>query len=266
VVVCLAIGLALGCWVDLGAAGEKTFDTGRLRIVVGRPGGGFVDEVRLDLDGDGAGAADEQVALRPDGEPAVVIQYAAIPEEYEPGTVAAVEPLTAAVAVKDARVAEADGKVTATVTGTLDFGAFGTSPFSTTVAAEKGSAILVGGLEFAPPPNAERLMLISAGLRVFGRYMPWDPKKHVRAHMAAAGIFRNTPRPDDAWQPMTWQRGGRLVESPVYWREWKAWSDACSPLTMAQGRVPDRLLTFHMCDPRQGMIVALKHPALTAPN
>lgn len=248
------------------AAGERSFDTGRVRVVVGRPGGGFIDEVFLDLDGDGQYAAREQVALRPEGEAGVVVEHALAPEGYEWGTVVGVGTVAGKVTVADARVAKAGRRITATVTGSLDFGELGKSPFTATIAARQGSAVLAGGLEFALPPDAERLMLVSAGLRVFGKYMSWDPKRKVRAFMSAAGIFRNTPRPDSAWQPMTWQIGGRLVESPFYWREWKAWSETCSPLTMAQGRLPDRLLTFHMCDSNQGMVMSMKHPALSAPN
>ncbi|MFW6107070.1 MAG: hypothetical protein ACOC8A_00115 [bacterium] len=255
----------LACAAACGA-GERSFETGKLRLVMGRPGGGFIDEAFLDLDGDGRYGAAERVALRPEGETGVVVEVARAPEDYEWGMVAGVETVAGKVALEDATVADADGTIRAEVRGTLNFGELGKSPFTTTIEAEEGSAVLVCGLEFAPPPQAGELMLVSAGLRVFGKYMAWDRKKKVRAFMSAAGIFRNTPRPDSPWQPMTWQLGGRLVHSPGYWREWKAWSETCGPLTMAQGRVPDRLLTFHMCGPRQGMLLALKHPALSAPN
>ncbi|MFW6162497.1 MAG: hypothetical protein ACODAJ_06980, partial [Planctomycetota bacterium] len=261
----MALGLALSL-AQPGLGGERTFDTGQVRVVVGRPGGGFLDEASVDLDADAQYEADEQVARRPEGEAGVVVEYALVPDGYEWGTVVRAETVAGRVTVEEARVAEDGGTIEATITGTLDFGDWGRSPFTATIAGRDGSAVLVGGLEFAPPPGAERLMLVSAGLRVFGKYMSWNRKQKVRGSMAAAGIFRNTPRPDSNWQPMTWQLGGRLVESPAYWREWKAWSEACSPLTMAQGRVPDRLLTFHMCDPRQGMVLGIKHPALTAPN
>jgi hypothetical protein len=262
----LGFAALLLCWAGPGAGAERSFETGPLKVVVGRAGGGFIDEVFLDLNGDGKHTAAEQVALRPDGQPGVVVEYAVVPDDYQRGVVVGARRVAGEVKVEDTRLSEAGGKITAVVTGKLQFGELGTCPFTASVAASQGSAVLVGGLEFAPPTKAENLMLVSAGLRVFGKYMAWDPEKGVRAHMSAAGTFRNTPRPDTPWQPMTWQLGGRLVESPSYWREWKAWSESCSPLTMAQGQVPDRLLTYHACDPRQGMIVALKQPALSAPN
>jgi hypothetical protein len=262
----LVVAATLLQFAGLVWSAEQSFDTGRVKVVLGRVGGGFIDEVLFDLNGDGKYGADEQVALRPEGEAGVVVEYALARDGYEWGTVVGADKVAGKVNVEDCRVTEAGKQFTAVVTGDLEFGELGSSPFTATIRASRGSAVLVGGLEFTPPAKTENLLLVSAGLRISGRYLDWNPKKNVRGFMSAAGIFRNTPRPDDPYQPMTWQLGGRLVESPVYWREWKAWSDSCSPLTMVQGRVPDRLLTFHMCDPRQGLIVALKHPALTAPN
>jgi hypothetical protein len=64
----LVASAAVLWWAGAAAGGEWRLDTGRVRVVVGRSGGGFTDEAFLDLNGDGQYAADERVALRPEGE------------------------------------------------------------------------------------------------------------------------------------------------------------------------------------------------------
>lgn len=262
----LALVLLVTGAVMNASSAEQTLDTGRIKVVFGKAGGGFLDEVSLDLNGDGKYADDEKAALRPDAAPGVIVEYAAIPDGYQTGSVLTGKRVAATVAVKEARVDVKGEVLTGVVTGKLDFKEWGSTPFTATIEGKKGSAALVCGLEFKPLPDAGKFALISAGLRAYGNYLPYGKPKGARGLMSVAGTFRNTPRPKSSYQPLTWQLGGRLVESPFYWRDWKSWSEASSPLTYKQGNVPDRFLDFYMYGPHKGMIAALKHPALTAPN
>ena len=251
----LALTLACLGWSALFAA-EHVIDTGVIRASVGQ--GGFIDEVFLDRNGDGAYSPDELIVKRPASEPAVVVSYSAQPSPATnrvfTGKQIFGKPRIDTVEVKNLR---------ATITGTLQFDGHGASPFEVTIQGQKNSAVLGVDLSVALLNKNPGLALKEASLRLYGVFDQREPGS-ARRNMST-GDFRNTPRPESSYQPLVWQLGGHLVESPWYWRNWTSWSESTGPITVQEGAVPARELTFFMRDDRHGIQAALLEPAAVAP-
>ena len=58
-------------------AEEVVLDTGVIKVICGRDGGGFLDEVYLDRNNDGNYADNERIVLRPEGQPGLLVSYTA---------------------------------------------------------------------------------------------------------------------------------------------------------------------------------------------
>lgn len=153
----------------------------------------------------------------------------------------------------------------ADVNGSLDFRGIGQGSFLTTLEAQRGRRWLSCGIEIELPKEASGYLLLSVGVRVFGRFGKFDARQGIWQALGVVGRCRNTTRPKSNWQPLCWQIDGRLVESPFYWVDWKAWSKSSSPLVVKQGRLPEELLSHYILDSSYGMMMALKEPAIAAP-
>ena len=206
------------CSPDLPLAEEIEFNTGVIRVICGRDGGGFIDEVYLDRNMDGVYSDDERIVLRPEDQSGLFVSYTLL-KDGESRTGVAVGPVVkGAVKVNGARVEHLE----AVIKGVLDFGKHGSSPFEVSVRGRKKSAVLIVGFSFEPLRNADNLLLREAGLRIFGVFDRREPPRNIRK--MSTGAFRNTPRLESASQSMVWQYGGHLMESPWYWRNWLSWS------------------------------------------
>lgn len=242
---------------SIGAA-ERVLDTGAIRVTLGQTSG-FIDAVDLDLDGDGKYSADEAIVRQPANEPAVVVTY--IVGDATSGG----RGVTTGKAIRGTvKVDTIDGAdLQAVIKGNLRFEGYGTTPFEIDLQGKKGSAVLNVGFSFAPLKAAPNLLLKEASLRLYGVFEQGEPGK-VRLRMST-GAFRNTPRPDSAYQPLVWQFGGNLVESAWHWRSWLSWSESTGPVTVRDGAVPPKELAFYMHDDRQGIQAAMVEPAGAAP-
>ena len=254
------LSIIFGLWCpDWAFAGEVELDTGVIKVICGRDNGGFIDEVYLDRNMDGVYSDNERIVLRPQDQPGLLVSYTALKKSASHTGVAVGSVVQGTVKVNDARVENLD----AVIKGILDFGIHGSSPFEVRVHGRKKSAVLIVDFNFEPLQNSDNLLLREAALRIYGVFDKRKPPKHIRS--MSTGKFRNTPRPHSLSQPMMWQYGGHLVESPWYWRNWVSWSRSTGPQTTREGHTPPRDLTFFMRDNFHGIQVALKEPANASP-
>lgn len=237
-------------------ATNRLIDTGLIRISVGQ--GGFIDEVHLDRNGDGTYASDELIARLPAGEPALVVSYIAQPSGTTKGVLTG-EQIKGKARVDSVNVRD----LRASIKGTLTFDNHGSSPFEVTIQGQKNSAVLGIDLSLGILNKAEGLALKEASLRLYGVFDQREPGTARRS--MSTGDFRNTPRPESSYQPLVWQQGGHLVESPWYWRNWTSWSESTGPVTVQEGPIPAKELTFFMRDDRHGIQAALIEPAAVSP-
>jgi hypothetical protein len=254
----LIVGFGL-CYPELTFAEEVEFDTGVIKVICGRNGGGFIDEVYLDSNTDGVYSDNERIVLQPQEQAGLLVSYTILAKVTSQAGVAVGPVVRGAVTVTGADV----NKFGAVIKGIMDFGIHGTSAFETKVQGRKGSAVLIVDFNFEPLRNADNLLLREAALRLFGVFDKREPPKGFRS--MSTGEFRNTPRPDSALQYMVWQYGGHIVESPWYWRNWVSWSVGTGPQTTREGHTPQRDLTFYMYDNFHGIQAAIREPANVSP-
>ena len=252
----LALAVFALCASASGIAADRIIDTGVIRASVGQ--GGFLDEVYLDRNGDGSYSPDELIVKQPAGEPALVVAYVALPSPTANGVLTGKQvmgkPRIETVEVRDLR---------AIVKGTLSFDGYGSTPFEISIQGQKNSAVLGVDLSLGILNKAEGLALKEASLRLYGVFDQREPGTARRS--MSTGDFRNTPRPESNYQPLVWQLGGHLVESPWYWRNWTSWSESTGPVTVQEGPVPPKELTYFMRDDRHAIQAALIEPAAVAP-
>ncbi|PKO33966.1 MAG: hypothetical protein CVU34_09995 [Betaproteobacteria bacterium HGW-Betaproteobacteria-7] len=239
-------------------AAKYVIDTGVIKIGLSQSGAGFIDDVHFDRNGDGAYADDELIVKQPAGEPGIFVSYILGRAEPRDG-VSADRVMVGKAQVVRVKV---DGLI-ALIEGRLHFDGHGATPFEIVIRGTRNSAALSLDFSFAPLRNVSGLSLGEASLRVYGVFDPRDPPAGRRS--MSTGDFRNTPRPDSAYQPFVWQLGGHLVESPWYWRNWLSWSEDSGPVTTLEGAVPPKTLSFFMRDDRQGMRAMAIEPAAVAP-
>jgi hypothetical protein len=252
------IGFGL-CCPERVFAEEVEFDTGVIKVICGRTGGGFIDEVYLDSNADGVYSDKERIVLRPEEQAGLLVSYTLLAKGASRTGVAVGALVQGVVTIKEAKAHNLE----AVVNGLIDFGAYGSSPFEVRVRGTRKSAVLIADFQFERLKNAENLLLREAGLRIYGVFDTREPQSRIRT--MSTGEFRNTPRPDSITQYMVWQYGGHLVESPWYWREWVSWSENTGPQTIREGHTPPEDLTFFMLDNFHGIQAALKEPANASP-
>lgn len=256
-----AIGLLVAAsahFCSAAGASERQIDTGVIRISLGKTPGSFIDEIYFDRNGDGTYAADELIAKQPANEPGIVLAYVDQPESPAGGVG------TGRTIPGRAVVEKIEGDAyRAILRGTATFDGYGTSPFEVTIRSQKNSAALQIDFAFQPLKKASGLALREASLRIYGVFDNREPGTSRRS--MSTGDFRNTPRPNSTYQPLVWQYGGHLVESPWYWRNWLSWSENTGPITTREGGIPPRELTFFMRDDKHGIQAAVLEPAGAAP-
>jgi hypothetical protein len=254
------LGMTLGLISPDGSFAEEVeFDTGVIKVISGRDNGGFIDEVYLDRNKDGIYSDNELIVLRPDDSPGLLVLYTELRKGDSREGVAVGPGVQASVKVKEASVKN----LGAVIKGVLDFGKHGKSPFEVSVRGRKKSAVLIVDFNFEPLRSSNDLLLRQAALRIYGEFDKREPKGPMRS--MSTGPFRTTPRPESTFQPMVWQYGGHLVESPWYWRNWVSWSRGTGPQTTREGHTPPKDLTFYMYDNFHGIRAILKEPASVSP-
>ncbi len=239
-------------------AGEQVIDTGAIKVSLGKSGAGFIDEVYLDRNGDKVYSPDELIVRQPADEPAMVVSYITGASQPRDG-VATGKVIQGKTTVDNVEVRD----LKAVIRGTSQFDAYGSTPFEIRIQGRKDSAVLSIDFAFAPLKNVPGIALKEASLRLYGVFDQRDPGKARRS--MSTGDFRNTPRPDSEYQPLVWQLGGHLVESPWHWRNWLSWSHNTGPVTLREGGVPPKELTFFMRDNQHGIQASIIEPAGAAP-
>ena len=247
----------LGGLFALGA--ESTLDTGKIKIIAGRDGGGFIDEAWLDLNGDGRYEDSERILLRPQDQPGFYLAYTQCTKNPQPDEIAIGPQVLGKEKVDSADV---QGMVMS-IRGHLDFGALGGSPFEVVIRVKKGSSAIAADLSFSPLKSHPECVLREVSLRVHEVFEVGEPDGKTR--YMSSGEFRNTPRPKTAYQPMCFQLGGQRVESPWQWQEWVSWSEDTGPVNVKEGYTPPRELSFYMRDLSKGVHAFINEPAGVAP-
>ena len=238
------------------SAAERVLDTGAIRVALGRTSAGFIDEVHLDRNGDGVYSPDELIVKQPDNEPALVVSY--IVETASNG-VATGKLIQGKASIDSVELVG----LKAVIKGMLHFEGYESTPTEIAIEGRKNSAVLNVDFSFTPLRNARGLLLKEASLRLYGVFEPGEPGKTRRS--MSTGDFRNTPRPESSYQPLVWQLGGSLVESPWHWRSWLAWSENTGPVTVREGAAPPKELAFFMRDDHHGIQALIAEPAGAAP-
>ena len=149
-------------------AEEVAFDTGVIKVICGRNGGGFIDEVYLDSNTDGVYADNERIVLRPQEQAGLLVSYTILAKGASRKGVAVGPVVQGAVTIKEAKVHNLE----AVVNGLIDFGTYGSSPFEVRIRGMRKSAVLIA--DFAATIEMNALVMrsgLSPGLgRLIGSF------------------------------------------------------------------------------------------------